>query len=463
VGLVGTLGFVWAQQRATGAPLGRYLGSDAARTPLLLLAAAAAAAILTFVATQSSQRWLPWAAGAAAAIALALRAHSGHAAAAPMPLLAQAEQWVHIIAGACWAGGLLLLVLLIRERRDDPPVALARRYSNVALGAIVVVVGTGALRAITELGGLDDVVRIWSSSYGVTLAVKVAVVIGVIALGAINRYRSMPRLARDRRPLLRIASVELAAVVGLLGLTATLTSFPPPATTVAAAPVASATVTMTGSDFATSVRANVTVSPAQPGPNLYRATITGYDTGQTVAADGVVLQLASVTRPDLPGAAVKLHPDADGWVGQALDPSISGTFRVTAQIRTGADVVEVPLTLITRSTGQITTTPAPGGETTALAAFDDGVRIEATSSASNPVQVHVTAFAADGNEMSVGSLALVGSPATGTPTRLAVQRFTKGHFGSSVDLPPGVWTFDAIATTKDGRSYQCTWSSPVTG
>jgi hypothetical protein len=370
---------------------------------------------------------------------------------------------VHIIGGACWAGGLLLLVVLIRERRDDAPVASARRYSNNALAAMAVVVGTGTLRAITELGGVDDVTRILSSSYGITLAIKVAGVIGVIALGAINRYRSMPRLAHDRRPLLRVASVELVAVLGILALTATLTSFPPPATAVSAGPATRDTVTMTGSDFATTVRANVSVTPAQPGPNLYRATITGYDSGQPVVADGVVLQLDSVTRPDLPGAAVKLHADGDGWVGQALDPSISGTYRVTAQIRTGADVVEVPLVLITRSTGQITTVPAPGGETTALATFDDGVQIETTSSATSPVQVHVTAFSADGNEMPVASLVLVGSPSTGAPTRLAVQRFTKGHFGSSVDLQPGAWTFDAIATTKDGRSYQCTWSSVVTG
>jgi hypothetical protein len=125
--------------------------------------------------------------------------------------------------------------------------------------------------------------------------------------------------------------------------------------------------------------------------------------------------------------------------------------------------VEVPLTLITRSAGQITTTPAPGSETAALASFTDGVRIESTSSAANPVQVHVTAYAADGNEMPVADITIVASPAAGPPTRLGVQRFTKGHFASSVDLAAGVWTFDAIATTKDGRTYQCTWEAAVTG
>jgi uncharacterized membrane protein len=443
--------------------LGRYLGSDAARTPLLLVGASAVAAVLALVATRASQRWVPWASGAAAAIALALRAHGGHAAATPTPLLAQAEQWLHLLAGACWAGGLVLLIILVRERREDPPVREAKRFSTIALAAMAIIVASGSLRAVTELGGLDDIVHAWQTSYGRTLAFKAALVLAVIALAAVNRYRSLGKLAEDRRPLLRVATAEIVAVAGILGLSATLTSFAPPVTSVAAAPVASDTVTMTGSDFATTIEATVTVTPATPGPNLYRATIAGYDGGQPVSADGVTLQLASVTRPDLPGATVELHADAGGWVGQALDPSIAGTFRVTAQVKTGASVVEVPLTLITRSAGQITTTPAPGSETAALASFTDGVRIESTSSAANPVQVHVTAYAADGNEMPVADITIVASPAAGPPTRLGVQRFTKGHFASSVDLAAGVWTFDAIATTKDGRTYQCTWEAAVTG
>jgi copper transport protein len=461
--LIGVLGFVWAQQRGTGASLSRYLGSEAARLPIMLAAVTLAAAILALVATRSSQRWLPWAAGAAAAIALALRAHGGHAAAAPLPLLAQTEQWVHMMAGACWAGGLILLVLLVRERRDDPPVALAHRYSTVALIAIAVVVASGALRGVAELGGLDDVVRIWQSTYGRTLAIKIAVVLGVIMLGAINRYRSLARLPHDHHPLLRVASAEIVAAVGILALTATLTSLPPPVSQVAAQAAPTDTVTMTGSDFATTVDGTVTVTPAQPGPNLYRATFTSFGTDQPFPADEVQLQLQSVTRPNVPGATVKFRADGDGWVAQALVPSIAGTFLATAQVRTGATVVQIPLTLITRSNGQITTTSAPDGETVAVASFTDGVRLQATSSASTPTQVHVTAYGADGNELRLGTLVIVGSPAGGRPTQLSVQRFTKGHFAASSELAPGDWTFDAIATTANGQAYQCTWQSTVPG
>ncbi|MDP9184980.1 MAG: CopD family protein, partial [Actinomycetota bacterium] len=301
------------------------------------------------------------------------------------------------------------------------------------------------------------------STYGRTLVLKGTAVLVVIALGARNRYRSLGRLADDERPLLRVASAELIAAVGILALTATLTSFPPPVSAVSGAPAASDTVTMTGSDFATTIQATITVIPAQPGANLYRATFTHFGMDEPATADSVRLQLTSVTRPDVPGATVALRPDGDGWIGQALDPSIAGTFSVTAQVRTGANVVEVPLTLTTRSTGRITTALAPDNETVAVASFDDGVRLEGTSSMTTPTQVHITAYAADGNELPLAGVAIVAAPSAGAPTRLGVKRFTAGHFAASADLEPGVWTLDVVATTKDGRAYQDTWQTTLPG
>jgi hypothetical protein len=174
----------------------------------------------------------------------------------------------------------------------------------------------------------------------------------------------------------------------------------------------------------------------------------------------VTLELHSVTRPDLPGASIKLKPDGSGWVGQALDPSIAGTFTLTAQVRSEAAVTEIPLTLITRSTGQLTTIPVPE-ETAALASFDDGVRIQGTSSPSTPTQIHVTAYGADGNELALSGVAVVASPATGPPTKLGVRRFTSGHFAASAILGPGAWTIDVVATSRAGLAYQITWQTTV--
>jgi copper transport protein len=461
--VVGSIGLLWSQQSATGAGIGRFLRSQVARTPIALVVVCVLAAIFALVATRRPERWLPWAAGIAAAIAMAVRAHGGHASATSTPLLSQTEQWVHIMAGACWAGGLVLLILLVRERRDDPPVALARQYSTVALSAITVVVATGLLRSVTELGGLGQLVHIWSSSYGRTLAIKVAVVLVVIALGAINRYRSVGRLATDATPLRRIASTEVVATVGILLLTATLTSYSPPTGAYAATPTPANVVALTGNDLATTTTVALTVTPAQPGPNLYRATVTAFGTETPVQADALTLQLNSVTQPGLPGASVKFKPDGTGWVAQSLDPSTPGTFAMLAEIRSGASVTEVPLTLVTRSAGNITTGIAPDEETVANAAFGDGVRLQGTSAPGTPTQIHLTAFASDGTELPLASLSLAASPTAGPPIHLAVRRFSAGHFAASPTLNPGTWTIDAVATTKDGQAYQVTWQATVTG
>jgi copper transport protein len=462
--VVGSIGLLLSQQQGTHAALSRFLGSQVARTPIALVVVCVVAAVLALVATRRSDRWLPWAAGIAAAVALALRAHGGHATATSTPALSQAEQWVHMIAGACWAGGLVLLILLIRERRDDPPVLLARRYSTVALTAIAVVVATGLLRGVSELGGIGQLVHIWDSSYGRTLAIKVAVVLVLIGLGAINRYRSVGRLATDPSPLRRIASTEVVAAVGIVLLTATLTSFAPPTNGgSSAAPLPIDVVAITGSDLAATTTVALTVTPAQPGPNLYRATVTAFGTDTPVQADALTLQLNSVTQPNLPGTSVKFRPDGNGgWVAQSLDPSTPGTFAMHAQIRSGANVTEVPLTLVTRSAGTITTGLAPDNGTVANASFPDGVRLQGTSAPGTPTQIHLTAFAANGTELPLSDLELAASPATGAPIHLEVQRFSAGHFAASPMLDPGTWTIDAVATTKDGQAYQVSWQATVT-
>jgi len=460
VALLGSIGFLLSQQRAIGVSLETFLRSASARTTVWLVVASALAAVFAAIGA----RWAPWAAGAAAAVALALRAHGGHAAATATPLLAETIQWIHMLAGALWAGGLLLLVLLLRERRADPAVAEARRYSNLALVSIGVVVVSGLVRAVSELGGWSGLIDTLQTTYGRTLAAKVAVVLVVIALGAYNRARGVRRLGTDDRPLRRVAATELVAIAGVLLLTGTLTSLAPPAAATPGVDTPPAdSVTIAGSDFATTVDVVVTVTPAVPGPNLFRVGVTAYGTDEAADADGVTVMLRSVTRPELPAAAIELRADGNGWVAQALDPSVDGTYRMSVEVQTGASVTAVPLTLITRSAGTVTTAPDPAGDTVAIATFDDGVRIQAASSTASPTQVHVTAFATNGTELPLRDLVLVASPATGEPERLSVERFSPGHFAATASLAPGTWTLDVVATARDGRTFQCTWQTVVAG
>ena len=237
-----------------------------------------------------------------------------------------------MLAGACWAGGLLLLVLLLRERRGHPPVAEARRYSNMAVTAIGIVVASGIIRAVAELGGLGALGDTLQTSYGRTLAIKVAVVLAVLGVGAYNRTRrgapagdgpptaapSRGRGARRHRrdPAADRHPDELRPARG---------------TAPASAGAPANTVVITGSDFATTIDVTVSVTPAQPGPNLFRADVTAYGTDQAVGADAVTIRMRSVTRPELPASTLALRPDGDRWVAQALDPSVEGTYRLRSR------------------------------------------------------------------------------------------------------------------------------------
>jgi copper resistance protein D len=145
--------------------------------------------------------------------------------------IAVAIYFLHEIAAGFWVGSLLALWMV--ERYGDPPDAwvrhAARRVSTVALWSVIALVITGLYTAYNGLG--LDMYRLLFSAYGRTLITKVVVFLGVLAIGAHNRYWLMPDVddPATRDTLLRNVRVEsvilLLVVVGL----ATLLANTPPA------------------------------------------------------------------------------------------------------------------------------------------------------------------------------------------------------------------------------------------
>jgi hypothetical protein len=397
---------------------------------------------------------------------MAIRASSGHAAAAPDPLLQQAYQWLHLVAAGLWIGGLVLLLVLLRERPDTgrPPLQEARRFSNLALWSVGVVAVTGLLRAVSELGGMSNLLDGLRAGYGLTLIAKVAAGLVLIGFGATNRLRNVAILVEDERPLRRFVGAETVVALGVLVLTGVLTGLNPPVAGSA-----------TSADFATTTRVSLSMTPGFAGPNAFRAEVTDYDTGSPVSADAVTLRFRSVTRPDLPISQVRLarsmdHQDMssqpaggqgmDGaWVGQGTAVSVMGTWRVTALIRSGASTVEVPMTLLTNSEGSTSTVAIPGAPVTATASFPDGVSLQSfvDPATAGPNPIHATAFAPNGTELPLGGVVIVVIPDGGEPLRPQIQRLTAGHVAANTTLDVGAYVVDIVATTRDGRSYESSW------
>lgn len=474
VALMGAAGLLVAEQRAVGVPMNQLLRTATGRPYVWLLIAVLAADALAVVGA-AKDRWrrVFWGSGAAAALAMWIRSANGHAAAAPTPIAQELLQWLHFLAAGVWVGGLLLLVLLLLEKGRagrtadvDPPVRAATRFSTIALIAVVIVVVTGSLRAVDELGGLGKVLDGLRTTYGWTLLAKSALVLVVIVLGGVNRFRSIPRLSSDPRPLRRVATIEVSTALVILILTGALTGLDPPASANAAStggtgPVTNLTVS--GNDFATTTRVSLTITPGFPGPNAFRASVTGYDSGTPVTADHVTLRFVSVTRPQLAATQLALKPDGDVWVGQSTSLSVSGTWQVTTLVRSGANTAEVPLTVITRSEGTTSTLVVPGQPVTATATFPDAVRVQSFIDHSTPGanSVHMTAFAPNGTELPLANVVFVLSPASGAPQRPVVQRFSPGHLVANVTLTAGTWTIDSVAVAHDGSTYQTTYQATI--
>jgi copper transport protein len=140
---------------------------------------------------------------------------------------------LHVAAASVWLGGLVGLVLLLRGGGE--PRRLLRRFSNLALASVLVLVATGVIRAFSELGSVG---QLWSTGYGRVLLVKTALLGVLVALGWLNRYRLVPRLSVGA--LRRSVAFELLLFAGLVAAVALLTDLPPGRDRVASAAVSEA-------------------------------------------------------------------------------------------------------------------------------------------------------------------------------------------------------------------------------
>jgi copper transport protein len=138
---------------------------------------------------------LPLAAAAWLALAFLAIAYGGHASSASERGLALVTDWIHLVAGAIWVGGIAQVAatwvpLALRGRRELG-IAAARsvlpRFGRLALPAFLVVASTGLANALIQLGRPE---ALFETGYGRVLAVK----IGLVALIALASYGHAFRL-----------------------------------------------------------------------------------------------------------------------------------------------------------------------------------------------------------------------------------------------------------------------------
>ena len=140
---------------------------------------------------RSSQQWA-WMRPALCVLGLALLATpglAGHAGNEGSPALGLGLDIAHLGAAAAWLGGLALLGTFLvpgtdRDSLPSDPIRLSLRVSSVAFFAVVLVVTTGVVQSIRQVG---SVYALFHTVYGRTLLVKIALVVVMIGLGAVSR------------------------------------------------------------------------------------------------------------------------------------------------------------------------------------------------------------------------------------------------------------------------------------
>ena len=176
-----------------------------------------------------------WSPGGTAALAGAVAAATsfawiGHAWAARNGGLSIALLGVHLMCVAFWVGALMPLFLVGHDGEIDTFAAIARRFGNLAVSAVVLLLHAGALLLCTLLA---HVAQLWTTDYGRLVSVKLAGAGALLAAAAWNKLRLTPRLQEHDRPamieLLRSITVEMLLAVLILGVTATMTSWVGPA------------------------------------------------------------------------------------------------------------------------------------------------------------------------------------------------------------------------------------------
>lgn len=203
-------------------------------TGWMLQFAAAAISVAALGVARTGRRWA-WIVAHFAAVAVAAAAPlTGHAVAqADWYRLPIALQSAHVLGAGVWIGGLFVLRVAGVARTggptlDPPPVAaLVNAFSPFALGGAGLLALTGAVTAFLYLDALAD---LWTTGYGRTLLLKMAMFAGVAVMGFVNWQHVRPWLARTggAEMLRRTATIELVLAAIVLAITALLVGLPQP-------------------------------------------------------------------------------------------------------------------------------------------------------------------------------------------------------------------------------------------
>ncbi len=263
--------------------------------------------------------------GAAVSVALALTwAAAEHASAGIQVPLAMTSSVLHLLAMACWLGGLTALLLTLYRAKTPPPPATITRFSRLAFLSVTVLVVTGVYQSWRGLGSWA---ALTDTAYGRTLTAKLAATVFLLlAAGLSRRWTAL----LVRRAAAQTPATSEARVPELVGASGTATPGRGPGETGTDAP-------------------GTPPEPPEPTADHYRRALRRSVLAE-VLVGVVVLLITSVLTGTLPARA-------EAEAAEAPRPQVAGL--------PGAEAFTVPYDVGTpggKGTVQITMDPGRVGE-----------------------------------------------------------------------------------------------------
>ncbi|TMG07298.1 MAG: hypothetical protein E6I02_06125 [Chloroflexi bacterium] len=266
--------------------------------------------------------------------------------------------WMHLVTGGIWIGGLLQLALItpavlsVTDRRAGFLAGIIPRFSQLAIVAVGLVVTTGAIQWWHRLHGITAA---FDSNYGYMLAVKVVLLAPLLLLAAFNLLVVRPRflsfvvrgakaasariLSWERRFRWAVAG-ELAVALVILGVTALLTETSTPLTGSAAGNNSSATASTvpTPSGLAQSVKADdldisLDVYPGKAGANEIGIFLNDSN-GDERAVQNVFVRYKYLDQPlgENQDTAEAFHPPTH-YILDTSQLSLAGSWQLEVIVR----------------------------------------------------------------------------------------------------------------------------------
>jgi copper transport protein len=261
---------------------------------------------------------------AAAAAVLVFPGAAGHAAQTSPRGVTVFLDWLHLVCGSVWLGGLVGMLVLWRSlpsaRRIAGLIVAVPRFSNVAFLTVLLLLGTGIGETVVHMPVLA---ALWQTSYGKVILIKIAILIATLPLAAVNLLRNKPGLAaaveqpalgqRPARLLRRLVGGESLLIAGAVFAAALLSSLAPPPPAFAEQESAQARVgpgrvatTLTRNGY----KLQVLVSPNRAAaPNAFALRLTRH--GQPVRGADVTVQF-SMLDMEMPNQTYRLAESAPG-------------------------------------------------------------------------------------------------------------------------------------------------------